>query len=88
MIEKKPKITLSPNRHRAYDVGAWHHIRVFAGLIGRREVLSMFESLDDRIKQDEMQETTQKERILKWLVVGVVSVVLFTGLYMGVKLLE
>ncbi len=48
----------------------------------------MFESLDDRIKQDEMQETTQKERILKWVVVGVVSVVLFTGLYMGVKLLE
>lgn len=48
----------------------------------------MFESLDDRIKHDEEQETTQKERILKWVVVGVVSIVLFTGLYMGVKLLE
>lgn len=48
----------------------------------------MFESLDDRIKQDEMQESTQKERILKWVVTGLLAVVIFAGLYMGVKLLE
>jgi lipid-A-disaccharide synthase-like uncharacterized protein len=48
----------------------------------------MFESLDDTMKHDEEQVTTRKERILKWVLVGVISLVLFGGLYMGVRLLE
>jgi hypothetical protein len=48
----------------------------------------MFETLDDRIKQDEAEVTTPRERILKWILVGVVSIILFGGLYMGVRLLE
>jgi hypothetical protein len=46
----------------------------------------MFDSLADRIRQDEQQNTT--ERYLRWAVVAVVSVVLFGGLYMGVRYLE
>jgi hypothetical protein len=48
----------------------------------------MFETLDDRMKQDEAEHTTPKDKILRWLLVGVVSLVLFGGLYMGVRLLE
>ncbi|MGQ9917939.1 MAG: hypothetical protein ACUVS7_11020 [Bryobacteraceae bacterium] len=49
---------------------------------------TMFESLDDQMKHDEMETTTPRERWLKWLLVGVVSVLLFAGLYAGVRLLE
>lgn len=48
----------------------------------------MFETLDDRMKHDEQETTTSKERMLKWLLVGVVSVILFGGLYFGVRMLE
>lgn len=48
----------------------------------------MFESLDEQMKRDEDEVTTPRERYLKWLLVGVVSVLLFGGLYMGVRLLE
>lgn len=48
----------------------------------------MFETLDDRMKHDEQETTTGKERMLKWLLVGVVSVILFGGLYFGVRMLE
>ncbi|WP_321472341.1 hypothetical protein [uncultured Paludibaculum sp.] len=48
----------------------------------------MFESLDEQMKHDDDEVTTPKERYLKWLLVGVVSVLLFGGLYMGVRLLE
>ncbi len=48
----------------------------------------MFESLDDQMKHDADETTTPRERWLKWLLVGIVSVLLFGGLYMGVRLLE
>lgn len=48
----------------------------------------MFETLDDRMKHDEDEVTTPRERYLKWVLVCVVSIVLFGGLYMGVRLLE
>jgi len=48
----------------------------------------MFETLDDRMKQDDKETSTTKERMLKWVLVGIVSVILFGGLYMGVRLLE
>jgi hypothetical protein len=48
----------------------------------------MFETLDDRMKHDAEETTTPKERWLKWALVGLVSVILFSGLYMGVRLLE
>ncbi|HXG32711.1 MAG TPA: hypothetical protein VNJ11_05055 [Bryobacteraceae bacterium] len=48
----------------------------------------MFESLDEHIKHDEEAETTRTERILRWVAVVVISVVVFGGLYFGVRLLE
>jgi hypothetical protein len=48
----------------------------------------MFDSLDDQIKQDDQAASSPKERILVWLSVAVVSVVVFGGLYMGIRLLE
>jgi len=48
----------------------------------------MFESLSDRIKEDEHKEVNQTERIIRWVVVAVLSILLFGGLYMGVRMLE
>ena len=48
----------------------------------------MFDSLDDQMKQDDQAASSPKERILVWLSVAVVSVVVFGGLYMGIRLLE
>ena len=48
----------------------------------------MFDSLADRMKQDDQQEVKTGERVIRWVVVAVVSVVLFGGLYLGVRLLE
>ena len=47
----------------------------------------MFESLDEQMKHDENETTTPKERYLRWALVAITSVVLFGGLYMGVRLL-
>lgn len=48
----------------------------------------MFESLDDRMKQDEQEVTTPKERYLQWAVVAVIAVIVFGGLWMGIQLME
>jgi hypothetical protein len=48
----------------------------------------MFESLDEQMKHDEELETTPRERWLKYALVAIVSVILFSGLYMGVRMLE
>lgn len=46
----------------------------------------MFDALDERIKHDE--EAPAKERIMKGIVIVVLSVVLFGGLYFLVRLSE
>jgi hypothetical protein len=48
----------------------------------------MFESLDDQMKQDLKAERTPKERILEYLAIALVSVVVFAGVFFGVRLLE
>lgn len=48
----------------------------------------MFESLADRIKADERQQVNSTERIIRWVLGLVISVVVFGGLYLGVRLLE
>jgi hypothetical protein len=48
----------------------------------------MFDSLADRIREDERKETNSAERYLRWAAVVVISVVLFGGLYWGVRLME
>jgi hypothetical protein len=46
----------------------------------------MFDSLADRIREDEQVSTSQ--RYIQWLAVLVISVVLFGGLYFVVRFLE
>jgi hypothetical protein len=48
----------------------------------------MFESLDDHMKHDDQEETSRTQRTLKWAVVAAASVLLFGGLYMGIRLLQ
>jgi hypothetical protein len=47
----------------------------------------MFDSLSDRIKQDEHAEVNNTERVVRWVAMLVASVVLFGGLYLGIKML-
>lgn len=47
----------------------------------------MFESLDEQMKHDDAETSTPKERMLKWALTGLVAIILFGGLYMGVRLL-
>jgi hypothetical protein len=47
----------------------------------------MFESLDDHIKHDTDQEVSRRERVIRWVAIIVVSLVIFGGLYMGVRLI-
>jgi hypothetical protein len=48
----------------------------------------MFDSLADRIREDEHKEVSNTERYVRWAAVVVISIVLFGGLYLGVRLLE
>jgi hypothetical protein len=48
----------------------------------------MFDSLADRIRQDEHAETNNTERMIRYLIVLVVAALLFGGLYYGVKMLD
>ncbi|HUB78518.1 MAG TPA: hypothetical protein VMB03_06975 [Bryobacteraceae bacterium] len=48
----------------------------------------MFDTLADRIKQDDGPPAKMSERILRWGVVALVVIVLFGGLYMWVQHLE
>jgi hypothetical protein len=48
----------------------------------------MFDSLADRIKQDDGPPAKTSERIIRWAVVVLVAIVLFGGLYMVVQHLE
>jgi hypothetical protein len=48
----------------------------------------MFDSLADRIKEDEHSAVNNTERLIRWIVVALVTILLFGGLYYGVRMLE
>ena len=48
----------------------------------------MFNSLDEEIKRDEQKMSTPRERWMFYSTVLLASVVLFGGLYMGIRFLE
>lgn len=48
----------------------------------------MFDSLADQMRRDEHLEVSNNERLVRWCVVAVVSVVIFGGLYVGIQLLQ
>jgi hypothetical protein len=48
----------------------------------------MFESLDDQMKHDDKEAKAPKEEVIKWLAIAVLSLVVFGGVFFGVRLLE
>ncbi len=48
----------------------------------------MFDSLDEQMKHDDRQEKTQKERVLEALAIVVVSIIVFAGLFFGVRMVQ
>jgi hypothetical protein len=48
----------------------------------------MFDSLADKIREDEHKQVKSSERIFFWLALTVISVVVFGGLYYGVRMME
>ena len=47
----------------------------------------MFEVLEDQMKIDEQKSTTQRERVVLWMVIAVLSIILFGALYIGLYLI-
>jgi len=48
----------------------------------------MFETLEDQIKIDDLRATTERERMVRWVVIPLLSVVLFGALYFGLHLMQ
>jgi hypothetical protein len=46
----------------------------------------MFDSLEERIRHDEAEDTTTEERVVKGMLVAVLSALLFGGLYYAVRI--
>lgn len=53
-----------------------------------QEVFTMFESLDETMKHDEQRESTSRERITKYIVTALVSIVVVGGLLFSIRMLE
>jgi hypothetical protein len=48
----------------------------------------MFDSLSDQMKHDLDEQTPKSQRIIEYVLVAVVSIVIFGGLYIGFKFLQ
>jgi len=48
----------------------------------------MFDSLADRMREDEQKSVPKMERYLRWGAVALLSVLVFGGLYLGVSFLN
>ncbi len=48
----------------------------------------MFDSLADRIREDDHKEVKSSERWLRWVAMAILTVLLFVGMYYGFKMLE
>lgn len=48
----------------------------------------MFDSLQEKIKHDDAAEISPRERVVKGVVIIVLSIVLFGGLYFAIRMLE
>ena len=48
----------------------------------------MFDSLSDQMKHDFDEQTPKSQGMIEHLLVAVVSIVIFGGLYMGIRFLQ
>ena len=47
----------------------------------------MFETLEEQIQTDEEKMTTKREKVVRWTLIVVLSIVLFSALYVGIHLI-
>jgi hypothetical protein len=48
----------------------------------------MFDTLSDQIRHDEHVQISNNERLVRWFVVAIVSLLVFGGLYFAIQLLQ
>jgi hypothetical protein len=48
----------------------------------------MFETLDDRMKHDDEEISTLRERMTKWALIGLVAVALCCGIFFAIRQLS
>ncbi|MBL8211211.1 MAG: hypothetical protein JNK87_10895 [Bryobacterales bacterium] len=48
----------------------------------------MFDSLDETMKHDDQEQTTPKERWMRYVVTAVISIVVVGGLLLSIRMLE
>lgn len=48
----------------------------------------MFESLEEHIKHDDQAEASTKERVVKYLMIGAVSITLVSGIFAAVQFVK
>ena len=48
----------------------------------------MFASLDEEMSIDEKKATTKQERVIRWTLTVVLSIILFGSLYFGIHLIQ
>jgi hypothetical protein len=48
----------------------------------------MFETLDDRMKHDDEETSTLRERMTKWVLIGLVAVALCGGIFLAIRQLS
>jgi len=48
----------------------------------------MFETLDDRMKHDDEEISTLRERMTKWVLIGFVALALVVGIFFAIRQLS
>ena len=48
----------------------------------------MFDSLDEQIRADEHKATSNTQRMMRWVLVALIAILVFGGLYWGVMMME
>lgn len=64
------------------------HVRDSIPHVAKSPGVSMFDSLDEQMKQDEREQVSTKERLLRYITIGAVSVIFFGGLVVAVQHLQ
>lgn len=48
----------------------------------------MFDSLDEQVKADAKRSSSNRERMLRWSLVALASILVFGGIYAGVHFIQ
>src|SRR5579885_1042930 len=92
MCRRRARLPIPLFAFQRYNSSSRIYCRVLSGFrrhsaLSKRRSLHVY-SLADRIKQDENEGVNRTERLLRWAAIIVLSVILFGGLFLGVKFLE